>query len=112
VLGKGNKEGFIVFGSRTQQLLQQYVEECQPEGSLFGLTSYGIQAMLFKLEKRTGIKCNAHSFRRMFAVELRKAGVNELDIVQLGRWSNVSMVQRYTKSYTFEDAASRYQDII
>ena len=112
VLGKGNKEGYLIFGSRTQELLEKYVEEYQPEGSLFGLTSYGIQSMLFKLEKKTGIKCNAHSFRRMFAVELRKAGVPELDIVQLGRWSSVSMVQRYTKSYTFEDAATRYQDII
>ena len=45
VLGKGNKEGYLIFGSRTQQLLQEYVEEYQPEGSLFGLTTYGIQAL-------------------------------------------------------------------
>ena len=112
VLGKCNKEGWLIFGSSTEQLLKEYLEECQPEGSLFGLTTYGIQAMLYKLEKKLEVKCNAHSWRRMFAVELRKSGMNELDIAQLGRWTSTTMVQRYTKSYLFDDAASKYQDIL
>ena len=37
--------------------------------------------MLDRLAKETGIKCNAHSFRRGFATELRKVEVGELDII-------------------------------
>lgn len=68
--------------------------------------------MLQRLEKKTGIRCNAHSFRRCFATELKKKGLGELDIMELGRWSDVSLVIRYTKAYKWEDAASRYESIV
>ena len=65
--------------------------------------------MLRRLQVRTGIKCNAHSFRRGFATELRRKGLSELDIAELGRCSSTEMVQRYSKAYTFQDAATRYK---
>jgi integrase len=68
--------------------------------------------VLDRLAKETGIKCNAHSFRRGFATELGKAGGGGLDIMQLGRWSSVAMVQRYTRAYTFDDAATKYKPIV
>jgi len=112
VVGKGNKEGYLVFGARTAELLKRHIEESQPTGNLFGLNSYGVQTMLRRLEEQTGIKCNAHAFRRGFATALRHAGVGELDIQQLGRWSSLEMVRRYTKAYTFDDAAKRYKPIV
>ena len=112
VVGKGNKEGYLVFGPRTAELLKQHIEESQPTDRLFGLNSYGVQTMLRRLEEQTGIKCNAHAFRRGFATALRHAGVGELDIQQLGRWSSLEMVRRYTKAYTFDDAAKRYKPIV
>ncbi len=110
--GKGGKEGKLVFGKRTKQLLQEHMKDCAQEVSLFGLTSYSVQTMLRRLADRTGIPCTAHSFRRGFATQLRKAGLSELDICELGRWSSTAMVKRYTRSYEFEDAASRYQAIV
>ena len=68
--------------------------------------------MLKRLEKETGIRCNAHSIRCGFATALRRAGVGELDIQQLGRWSSLEMVRRYTKAFTFDDAAERYKPIV
>ena len=112
VNGKGNKEGSLVFGERTAELLGTYLAETLPRKSLFGLTSNGIRLMLTRLERQTGIKCNAHAFRRGFATSLRRAGVGDLDIMQLGRWSSLEMVRRYTKAYTFEDAAKRYKPIV
>ncbi len=112
VVGKGNKEGYLVFGARTAGLLKRHIEESQPTDQLFGLNSYGVQTMLRRLEKQTGIKCNAHAFRRGFATALRHAGVGELDIQQLGRWASLEMVRRYTKAYTFDDAAKRYKPIV
>ena len=112
VSGKGNKEGYIVFGAKTRALLIEYIKEAQPDDSLFDLNTFGVQSMLKRLEKDTGIKCNAHSFRRGFATALRHAGIGELDIQQLGRRASLEMVRRYTKAYTFDDAAKRYKPIV
>ena len=68
--------------------------------------------MLDRLGRKTGIHCNSHSFRRGFATELRRQGLSELDIAELGRWSSTAMVKRYSRAYTFEDAASRYKAIV
>ena len=112
VWGKNRKEGWLVFGPSTQQLLAQYIKESDPQGSLFGLNEWGLKSMLQRLEKGMGIKCNAHSFPRGFATELSKQGLSELDIAELGRWSSTAMVKRYSRAYTFEDAASRYRAIV
>ena len=112
VAGKGGKEGYLIFGNGTKSLLEKHIETSKPIGDLFDLNSNGVQTMLKRLEKDTGIKCNAHSFRRGFATALRHAGVGELDIQQLGRWSSLEMVRRYTKAYTFDDAAKRYKPIV
>ncbi len=112
VWGKNRKQGWLVFGPATQQLLAQYIKEAQPQESLFGLNQWGVKSMLDRLHRKTGIKCNTHSFRRGFATELRKQGLSELDVAELGRWSSTAMVKRYSKAYTFEDAASRYKAIV
>jgi integrase/recombinase XerD len=112
VVGKGNKEGKLVFGDKTKALLAQYIQEAQPVGKLFGLSSEGLKTMLRRLEDRTDIKCNSHSFRRGFATELRRKGLSELDIAELGRWSSTAMVKRYSRAYTFDDAAARYKPIM
>ena len=112
VMGKGNKEGYLVFGENTRLLLFQFVNDNQPTGSLFGLNNEGLKTMLRRLESKTGIKCNSHSFRRGFATELRRKGLSELDIAELGRWSSTTMVKRYSRAYTFDDAAERYKPIV
>ena len=112
VLGKGGKEGYLVFGSKTKTILSDYIRGVRPTGLLFGLNRHGINTMLQRLGKRTGIKANAHSFRRGFATELRRQGVGVLDIKELGRWSSVSMVERYTRAFTFDDAVERYKPIV
>ena len=65
--------------------------------------------MLNRLEKETGLPCNPHTFRRTFACLLRKAGVDTMTIKDLGRWESLEMVQRYTRSVTFEDSMRHYK---
>ena len=112
VSGKGGKEEHLIFGNKTKDLLERYIKESDPPCKLFDLNSNGVQTMLKRLEKETGIRCNAHSFRRGFATALRRASVGERDIQQLGRWSSLEMVRRYTKAFTFDDAAERYKPIV
>ena len=80
------------------------------EGScIWGVNHWGIISMLTRLEAKTGLPCNPHTFRRTFAVLLRKAGVDCLTIRDLGRWESVSMVERYTRSFGFSDAMRFYK---
>jgi integrase len=73
------------------------------------LNYWGIAQMLKRLERQTGLKCSPHTFRRTFAVLLRKAGVDTMTIRDLGRWESVQMVERYTRSFGFSDAMKFYK---
>ena len=112
VTGKGQKEGYLVFGERTKEFLMRYINEFHPVGSLFGLKPSGLSMVLRRIGDKAGIPVNPHAFRRGFATTLRKMGVGELDIQQLGRWDFLEMVRRYTKAFTFDDAAERYKPIV
>ena len=40
VSGKGDKEGFLIFGERTKIILAQYLQDWKPTDRLFGLHAY------------------------------------------------------------------------
>jgi len=109
---KGNKEGLAVFGKRTETLLKQWLNTCEPSDKLWDLNRWGISIMLQRLKERTGLACNPHTFRRTFACILAKRGVDSLHIMRLGRWASIQMVQHYTKSAQFEDSLKLYSDIV
>lgn len=102
---KGNREGLVSFGSRTELLLRQWLSQYKPDDTLWDLNDRGIQIMLGRLETKTGLKCNAHTVRRTFATTLARRGVDSLHIMRLGRWESISMVERYTRSVRFEEIA-------
>ena len=109
VLGKGRKEAFAPFGDVSAVYIQQWLADCKPTENIWGLNAYGIATMLRRLEAATGITCNPHTFRRTFAVLLRKAGVDTMTIKELGRWESLEMVQRYTRSFSFQDSMRFYK---
>jgi len=75
VTGKGGKEGYLIFGAKTKQLVSNHLSENAPDGYLFNLNFEGIKTMLRRLGDKTGIKARPHDFRRGFATSLRKNGV-------------------------------------
>jgi len=108
-IAKGNKEVLMPLGETSEKLLKQWLTEYRPEdGNVWGLTQNGFVTMLRRLEKKSGVKCNAHTFRRGFASELRRAGVDILDIMKLGHWESMSMPQHYTESVDYADSQTRY----
>ena len=108
-IGKGNKEAYAPFGELSESHLKAWMMEYQPSGNIWGLNNWGIISMLRRLEENTGLPCNPHTFRRTFACLLRKAGVDTMTIKDLGRWESLEMVQRYTRSVTFEDSMKHYK---
>jgi len=109
VMGKGRKEAYAPFGEMARKYLNEWLAQYSPNGNIWGIHDYSIKVMLQRLEQRTGIKCNPHTFRRTFACLLRKAGVDTMTIKDLGRWESLEMVQRYTRSVSFQDSLKFYK---
>jgi len=109
VLGKGRKEAYAPFGELSERYLKEWLAHYNANGNIWGLNQWGIVSMLRRLEKATGLPCNPHTFRRTFACLLRKAGVDTMTIKDLGRWESLEMVQRYTRSVTFQDSLKFYR---
>ena len=69
--------------------------------------------MLYRLQERTGLSYNPHTFRRTFASNLHRAGLDVEHIMRLGGGeSRLDMVLRYTRSVRFEESLRLYQDIL
>jgi len=111
VIGKGNKEGYAPFGNKAEGYLRLWLSEYKPEKGerIWNIGFWGIKTMLDELKQQTGLPCNPHTFRRTFACLLRKAGVDTMTIKDLGRWESLEMVQRYTRSVTFQDSLKFYK---
>ena len=109
IVGKGRKETYAPFGELTEKYLKSWIRQHQPNGNLWGLNQWGIASMLRRIETTTGLPCNSHTFRRTFACLLRKAGVDTMTIKDLGRWESLEMVQRYTRSVSFQDSMKFYR---
>lgn len=104
VLGKGNKFRKALSGNGI-------VKAWFTSHDSFELDASGIQMMLKRLGKETGIHCNPHSFRRGFAVHQVKSGLSTRVVQSLGGWEQISMVERYTRSLSFDDALKLYKGI-
>ena len=106
---KGGRECLAPFGELTERYLKSWLSQYQPDGNIWGLNRWGVISMLRRLEEETGITCNSHVFRRTFACLLRRAGVDTMTIKDLGRWESLEMVERYTRSFDFNDSLRFYK---
>jgi integrase/recombinase XerC len=101
VLGKGNKYRKALAGDG---LVRQWFSDHDS----FDISTCGIQTMLKRLSKETGIRCNPHSFRRGMATHNLKSGLSTRIVQALGGWESIVMVERYSKSLSFDDALQVY----
>jgi len=104
VLGKGNRYRKCLAGNGIVK--QWFVEHYT-----FEINKNGAQTMLKRLRAESSIRCNAHSFRRGFCVHQVKAGLSTRVVQALGGWENIAMVERYSKSLSFEDALNIYHQV-
>ena len=112
IIGKGRKEAYAPFGELSKRYLKDWLGQYNSNGNIWGINVRGIQIMLHRLQEATGLPCNPHTFRRTFACLLRKQGLDCLTIKDLGRWESVSMVERYTRSITFQDSLKFYKGVL
>ena len=116
IWGKGSKQRRAPFTRRTAELLHEWLRvkgvSIVSENmymNIWGLKKRGIQIMLWRLEQKTGLPCNPHTFRMTFASNLHQAGLDVEHIMRLGGWESLDMVLRYTRSVKFEESLRLYQ---
>ena len=111
IWGKGSKQRRAPFTKRTAVFLKQVVSHNGTGDNIWHLEPHGIQEMLADLKTITGLPCNPHTFRRTFASNLHRAGMDIEHIMRLGGWENLEMVIRYTRSVKFEDSLKLYRKL-
>lgn len=110
ILGKGNKERDVLYGTRCEELLELYLKEGRKDidknNSVFlflnhngnQLTTRGITLILDKILKKSGlnIKVTPHIIRHTFATHMLNEGADLLSVKQLLGHENLSTTQVYT----------------
>jgi integrase/recombinase XerC/integrase/recombinase XerD len=109
--GKG-KTGTLWAYHCPATLLTQWLRERPEEDMLFNLNKWGIGEMLERLERKTGIKCNAHSFRRLFATQSIRQGMNLFHTQSLLGHSSLTMTRLYAQEVDSHDAIQHYKPIL
>lgn len=104
VIGKGNRQRKAPFTKETGEMLKEWFSEHKT----FELNRHGIRTMLVRLQQKTGITCNAHCFRRGFAIHQLKRGLSTRVVQRLGGWESIAMVEKYSEQLSQEDALELY----
>ena len=104
VIGKGNIQRKAPFTEITEKHLRRWFSEHKT----FELNKYGVQTMLRRLEKKTGIDCNPHAFRHGFVNNQFRQGKAPQDVMNLGGWHDIKTVMKYAEQYSQEDSLKHY----
>lgn len=106
VMGKGQKERIVPFGSSAQRVLMKYIYHFRPEPSrgnrvflnLDGspMTETGLKLMIRRLGKSSGVpRLHAHLLRHTFAVNYLMDGGDVFTLQQILGHTTLEMVRRY-----------------
>ena len=76
IWGKGNKQRRAPFTERTAKFVTEWLHSNGHSNNIWGMTRRGIQSMLNDYKERTGLPRNAHTFRRTFASNLHRRGMD------------------------------------
>jgi integrase/recombinase XerC len=109
IWGKGNKQRRAPFTPSTGVLLRELISKDGAGLNIWHMTRRGIQSMLHDYSEKLNMPCNAHTFRRTFASNLHRKGVDVEHIMRLSGWETLDMVVRYTRSVKFEDSLKMYE---
>jgi len=124
VTRKGGNLGLAFIGATTSKRIQHWLSlrGAQPNKTLFvslggltpgqPLTSRGLRIILKKLGDAAGVPgVSPHAFRRAFALLLVEAGAPTRLIQEMGGWSDLRQVERYTRALNTAKLAHKYSSV-
>lgn len=104
VAGKGEKDRTVYFGAKTARALLKFIgNRSNPNDPLFcsdktgkPLTRSGLFQILRKIARRAGVKkCSPHAFRRTFAINSLRNGMNIFVLARLMGHSDITILRQY-----------------
>lgn len=114
VVGKGNKERRLSYGSKAAQALNRYLRARARHpytdhnalwlGRFGPMTRSGLYQLVRRRARTVGFTIHPHQFRHTFAHEWLLAGGTEGDLMALCGWNDSKMLHRYGKSAAAERA--------
>jgi site-specific recombinase XerD len=103
--GKGRKPRSVYLGDKSRRALRSYLKEREdynpalwitPSGARLGQS--GLQMLLRRRAGQAGVPApSPHDFRRAFAIERWRAGVDLLTLSQLMGHTSLQVLSRYVK---------------
>ena len=103
--GKGRKPRNVYLGDKSRQILRRYVKDRKDYNPALWvarsgerLTETGLRMMLRRRAARAGVPVpSPHDFRRAFAIERWRAGVDILTLSKLMGHTSLQVLNRYIK---------------
>lgn len=96
---KGGRWETAYFSAHTAHALDVWIDLRNPKDKrLFQVTRDGLRVIVRRWGEKIGIKLSPHDFRRTFAVMAIKAGAPTRLVQVAGRWSDIRMVEYYTRT--------------
>lgn len=116
--GKGRKPRSVFFGSTAKRILRKYLRNLPIRGALFltregdRLKYGGLREIIRRLSLKAGIpEQSIHDFRRTFALESLRKGVDPFTISRLMGHTSLQVLSRYLRQ-TKGDLGGSYKSII
>jgi integrase/recombinase XerC len=117
--GKGQKQRWVGIGERTVAALEDYIERFRGEtagclflGSRSGTpikTAHGLHVIFQRIAAASGVEgVHPHRFRHTFATWAIAASAREVDVQTLLGHSSMTMTQRYSRTYSSEQAVAAH----
>lgn len=100
--GKGEKDRSVYFGAKTARHLIRLIRDKAGREPLWvnertgkPLTYWGLAIAMRDLGNRAGVQCNPHKFRRTFAINSLRNGMNIYTLARLMGHEDISILRPY-----------------
>lgn len=116
--GKGQKQRWVGLGEQAREALREYLPvRGDGPGPLFfsmrlkrGMHSHALNVLFSRLGVRAGVAhVYPHRFRHTFATWAIRSQAREIDVQSLLGHSSLTMVQRYARTYSSEQAVLAHE---
>ena len=118
--GKGKKQRWVAIGALTAEALREYISRYRgpSPGALFqsrkgqAVRPNALNVMMRRVAVRMGLrKVHPHWFRHTFATWAIRSQAREIDVQILLGHSSLTMVQRYARTYSSEQAVKAHAGV-
>jgi integrase/recombinase XerD len=114
--GKGNKQRIVFLGKKSRKALRAYIKRRQDNNAYLWITDDvekleypGLRKIIIRRAKLAGINPpSIHSFRRAFAINMLRAGVDVFSLQKLMGHADLKVMRRYL-AQTTDDIAQAHR---